>query len=457
MINFRVFFKLYLLIFCFLLILILLYKVNNFSVSNFYGKNYSTINSVDTKTLRLSWQIQKDEKKRDIFPSDCQCQSLFTLNACNNDDSPNMNGIPIKKTKWRSLMNEFNRYRQGDEYVNIQESLFDLIRYIPKSYNVDFTLHNDSTNNRNVTSQNNKRFIIIKPQRVPFQNGFVSCGVYNYTAPEIGKCVRKFKSQFGRPLRIYFMGESIIRNIMEEIIRLTQDELDLKLGNSFKLNIAEIFLDQKVKVNVLISGEGIEFRLYWAPYLEKKINSNKRWFQGAKDILESWANGVYIENFTHPIPDILYIGSGFWDAAQQSSIDSINTFAKTQQVLKEILIKLSKKVRILWRFHHIVENWEFNLINNIIPALNYMNQLSWRDFKHSNIWIWETLSAFTTKEKLECSYYKKSKILLKYLPPPWKCFDSTHPGKMASQFAINMIWNLACNRVSALKENFCCF
>lgn len=400
------------------------------------------------------WKKNQKVSKQNFFPSDCKCQSLFTLNACNNSNPPNMNGIQIPKAKWQIFMKQINKYRQG-EPVEFHKIFFDLARYLKNSYYIEYQPKKQSPKSNKSRIQANKGSSFIKPQQVPFQNGLVSCGVYRYTTPEIGKCVKKFKRQFGEPLRIYFMGESIIRNIMEEFIRQTRDELNLKIDKSFHLNIEKL-LGKKIKVNVVVAGEGIEYRFYWSPFLEKNKNLNDPWQQGAKDVLEFWANNTrkYLKNSTHPMPDILYIGDGFWNANQNSNVESLDIYVNEQQILKKLLIKLSKEVQILWRFHHMVEGWA-KRDPNIITALNFMNQISWTEFKHSKVWIWETLSLFTTKEKRECSYYKISK-LQNFLPLSWKCYDDEHPGKIAVQYAFTAIWNLACNRILDLKQNLCC-
>lgn len=425
---------------------------------NYFIFRYSSDKTIVTKIPESPTNASNPKSgflsKQNYFPSSCECQSLFTINACNKTNPPRLNGIPITGVKWKNLMKDLSRFR-GGEYVNIRNFMFDLARYIPTSYHLDFQTRH-KFENHSESKKNMSEIFTAKPLPVLFQNGFVSCDVFNYSVSDIKKCTNSFKITTGQPLRIYFIGDSIIRVIMEEIVRQTHAELRLKFKGPFELNLKKNFLDHKLKINIPISGDGIEYRLYWAPFLEKNRNPNNVASQGIKDLLKLWANE---DNYTklqeHPLPDIIYMGTGYWKSTRMNNLASIEEYLEGLRVLKDSILKISQKVRILWHFHHLVEKWMFYILNPV-GSLSTMNQISWLKFVSSRVWIWESLAAFQVKEKKECLFYSKNN-LTHLLPMSWTCSDVVHPGKITSQFGVNMIWNLACNRMLGLKKNFCCF
>lgn len=394
------------------------------------------------------------------YPQDmsCKCQSLFTLGSCRKpkhfiESIPKMNEVV-----WRTIMKSLEEFRNGGS-VLMDEVLLHLARYVPQSFVLKLPFKNEASELKRklyekvVTSNETK--LPIKTKIVLTHTGFPSCSVHQYSPLDVVRCANLFQDDHNRPLRIYFVGDSMIRSIMEEMVQETHKHLNFTFinGSQITLNVEEHFLDQKLKMNIPLRGNGLELRLYWAPNLEANETSLNSKMEGAKTLLENLVYGTAQELYKNPLPDILYIGGGIWDAIGESPLDATEGTINRMNSLLSLLERLSKKVQILWHFHPLLKKWMKKPVIHE-GSLQLSNQVHWLYLKKLRIWIWDSLGPLSTREMFDCRRLQELGVL-ESLPSEWKCLDKVHPGKFVRKSGANMLWNLACNKILNLKDKCC--
>ncbi|XP_066945359.1 N-acetylneuraminate 9-O-acetyltransferase-like [Macrobrachium rosenbergii] len=376
------------------------------------------------------------------YSQSCRCHSLFTIGACGMEEVASMRA---KDARWVSATAELNRARFQQDILMMPQ-LQTISHYLPQLFKLNTTLA-ATINNSEATG--NKHL-----SRAADSLPFVSCRVHMYTPSEIGKCTRKVLQDTGQPLRMAFVGDSRVRNTMEQIIRSTQQEIKYRLaGENNQQNMSVTFLNHKSKFNMPVIGDGIELRLHWSAYLELDRDPKKISQQGAKDLLEAWSNGTPGPD-DGPIPDIAYITSGMWDSSMLPEDAAAESFIFTLEKMAPILKRLATRTLVLWHIHGPIKEW---LATRDVPngALDIMNRASWRWLADSNIWLWDSRTVLMLKQLSECRYLSQS-TLKTQIPPEWGCFDFQHAGRDVEDAAANMLWNLVCNKVLQLPSEHCC-
>lgn len=365
---------------------------------------------------------------------------MFTVGACGLEQVISMRP---RDTSWVSALRGLGRSRKKGD-VLMMPHLATLSRYLPRKFAVNVTNTKNATlelkANENVT-----RSLQLLP--------FVPCKVHVYRPSEAAECVQKYKDT-GSPLRIAYVGDSRVRNTMQQMIRAVLSTIDLKLaGEQKKLDINLEFLDRKSHVNVPVVGEGVELRLHWSAFLDKQRNPEDVSKQGARDLLEAWAAGTP-SALDGPIPDIVYISSGLWDTAMNSEDAAVDEFMYTLRVMSPILEKLSQLTRVIWHVHGPIKKW---VAIRDVPntALDMMNRAAWMRLEQAGVWLWDTHTVMMLKQHVECQALHRAG-LSKLVPHTWGCLDFQHAGHDVEDAAANMLWNLVCNRVLNVHSDHCC-
>ncbi|XP_068215645.1 N-acetylneuraminate 9-O-acetyltransferase-like [Palaemon carinicauda] len=372
----------------------------------------------------------------------CKCHSMFTIGACGMEEVASLRG---NDALWVSATAGLNRARLEQDIL-MMPHLQTISNYLPQLFKLNTTpvamMNSDE-------AQVNK-YISRASESLPF----LLCNMHLYTPADVGKCTRKILEDTGQPLRIAFIGDSRVRNTMEQIIRSTQHEIKYRLPREpNEQNTSVEFLNQKSKINIPAIGDGIELRLHWSAYLDLDRNPKDVSQQGAKDLLEAWSRGTPGPD-DGPIPDMAYITSGMWDASMFPEDAAADGFISTLEKMAPILKKLATRTIVLWHIHGPIKEW---LALRDVPngALDIMNRVSWRWLRDSNVWLWDSRTVLMLRELSECMYLNQS-TLNTQIPTEWGCSDFQHAGKDVEDAAANMLWNLACNKVLEFSSEHCC-
>lgn len=380
--------------------------------------------------------------RRPVFPNNCLCKSLFSVGACGLEQ---VVGFRPQDSNWVSAVRGLGKARrEGD--VLMRPHLATLARYLPPLFTVNITAAHGKTELAVKADKNLSRSLPSLP--------FLPCQVHVYTPKEVLACTRKFEQNTGSPLRIAFVGDSRVRNTMEQMIRVNLNTLQLKLtGEQNIVDLKDNFLDNKVKVNVPVQGEGLELRLHWSAFLEIKRNPSDVSKQGARDLLEAWASGTPSIN-DGPIPDIIYATSGLWDTSMDHDDTAVDQFLYMLTVMSPTLERLSQLTRVIWHVHGPIKEW---LALRDIPnaGLDMMNRAAWLKLGQSGVWLWDSHTIMMLRQHAECQALHVAG-LDKLVPASWGCQDFQHAGHDVEDGAVNMLWNMACNPVLKLSSNHCC-
>ncbi|XP_071538287.1 uncharacterized protein [Panulirus ornatus] len=372
-----------------------------------------------------------------LLPDNCECKSLFTVGACGLEA---VAGMRPGDAAWASAVASLGRARKRQD-VLMMPSLATLARYLPQVFRINLT------SGQEVEAD-------LKVSRASTTLPFLTCRVHLYTPAEVLACTRHYRSHRAAPLRIAFVGDSRVRNTMQQMIRSTMHRLGYRLeGEHQDLDATLAFLDSKTKANVPVLGEGLELRLHWSAFLEQERNGQDVSRQGARDLLEAWASGSSGPR-DGPIPDIVYVTSGFWDTSMSPEDDAVSDFLHTLHVMTPILQTLARRTRVLWHVHGPIKAW---LARRGVPnaALDMMNRASWARLDRAGVWLWDSRTILTLRQMSECRALHLAG-LVPLLPATWGCQDFQHAGRDVEDAAANMLWNLACNDVLGLATDHCC-
>ena len=403
----------------------------------------------------------------------CKCHSLFTVGACGLHES-----YPFfKNTKhWNHILSNLYDSRLGSSSISVTDTLHQITRQIPDVYvgenirvlhdedprkpiyQYKFSINRTSIRINNTYSRlNNDSMTQIESyeanviSRVTPNLPHIPCSIHVYTKSEIKTCLIKRRILTGKILRIAFVGDSQVRNLLEDIILNLRVTLNLAANDKKGTNLTTDFLDNSAKIDLPILGDYIELRLYWSTFLGKNRASFKT-IQGAKDLLEAWAQNKSTAQDEH-VPDILYFDNGVWDPGNIGSLASVESVSSDYFQLLPYIKNITKTTRVLLRNHTPIKEW---IALNVIPngKLDLLSQLAWHYFADTDVWIWDTMTPVYMKDVDECRNHWKAGFAY-YLPRIWACHDLMHPSKISEDVAANMIWNYVCNDILHIK-NVCC-
>lgn len=417
--------------------------------------------NVNTSQWRTYYPTLKagQHKRTSLLDVDCQCKSIFTLGAC-GVESVKTNLLTSKN--WRRTMTRLKMVRSGNPNP-MTDSLHELSRYLP-SILMPNNLPNTNNTNKIIyqysisnNTSNHTNFIEMKEklrkyrQAIPVQQ-FLPCEIHKYTEHDIYECLKEREQITGRVLKIAFVGDSQVRNLMEQMVLHLRVQLNLTVDNESGLNLSTQFLDNKAKYDLPVLGKGLELRLYWASFLaEKRDKEISR--QGALDLFQVWAQNKTTKN-GEEVPDIIYFDDGMWATGDDTEHAAVAMVIGDFYKLLPYFQKISRTTRLILRTHTPVKRW---VAKRKVPnaGLDLMNQAEWLAFQKSEIWMWDTISPFYLKEYDECLAYWRTGMG-KNLPKLWACHDFQHPSKISEGIAANYIWNYVCNGIRDLTPKHCC-
>ncbi|KAL7648389.1 UNVERIFIED_CONTAM: hypothetical protein RMT77_000295 [Armadillidium vulgare] len=390
----------------------------------------------------------EEDSVRELLPINIGCKSLISIN------SASINTLRKKSINFEKLLNDFRHStRRRLPVIAANKFLFEISKTLQSEFRVESLKVGEKLNfsfefNNSWSSSN----------RWPFS----SCDSFQYKPKDVGRCFTEFQRSHNKTLRIAFVGDSMIRSVLEGIVLFIKDEVKLKhfnisedLKETFK---PTYFIDKKFKRNIVLANEGIEFRFYWATYIMQNANPNESSkLQGAKELLQKWAYQNEHQH-TDPVPDILYIGTGMWNfTLGDNTLQTLDEHIVMIKQLNLLLDKISKRTLILWHIHPTYLWFTTHKVSLREEGLSWMNQLAYLYLsKNDKIWLWDSYAAFALKEKLECQDLVNVFENKSVMPQQFRCFDSLHPGIAAQRVAVNMIFNVACNRVLGIKGSYCC-
>ena len=415
-----------------------------------FQKNHvSTLNK--PKTIMITY---------DKSDAECSCKSLFTIGGC--DLNSMVDSLPLNRT-WTYLLQNLHRARIGET-----NSLFDLYhelsRYMPNVYNSNQPSNRSKPLSKYQFSGNNTfRDVDQVPQyerinifsRLFESLPYVPCKIHNYSDSDIKQCLAQRKKITGQPLRIAFVGDSQVRNLLQQIIMRLREPLELKTKELAGKNLTIDFLDTPVKIDFLIHGRDIEMKLYWSTFLARKRKKQypESTYQGAKDVLTAWnINGAYIDG--QVIPDMIYFDNGMWTEDRVYPEENVDNVRSDFENLSKTLSDLSKKTRLVFRPLTPFKHWiAKTFLQN--KRLDFENQIAWLKLVKTGTWIWDTITPVYLKEIDECWNHWRTGYG-NNLPKLWNCADFQHLSRISENVASNMIWNYFCNDILNLSDSHCC-
>ena len=405
-------------------------------------------------------QVKKENSRKE-FDYACQCQSMFTIGGCNiktfaQDPSRS-------KIERRALM-ELNQVRAGAPR-SLRYLLHQFSREMPTIHDSSSLTNSDGSLQKYPygSSSNSSEFDRGRENeymkysdfhlRLPTKLPLVPCAIHAYSNEEIKTCLQKRQDRIGRPLRLAFVGDSEIRSVIEQMILQLESTLHLKINEISLKNIGIGFLDQPLKIDIPVRGDGIEIRLYWSTFLGRSRVSPRMNRQGARDLLTDWSFNKSTQ-YGEDVPDLLYFDDGNWISDRKHEVDNIDTVRADFDEMVPILKNLSRFSRLIYRTSTPFKKWAAKAqVEN--TRLDINDQLAWLKLPESGVWIWDTITPLYLKEIDECENHWKTGFA-ENLPKSWACTDFAHISKVVEHAASNMLWNYLCNDIMELNGTHCC-
>lgn len=374
-----------------------------------------------------------EDHRVSLLDLDCHCRSLFTIGACGMDHL--ITKLEPKHFRWNEALKQLQRAREQSPI-----SILNKLHLLSKNLTTYFSRYY------------NKRINKLR-ETLPY----IPCKMHIYTGYEISECLTQRYEITKQRLNIAFVGDSLVRSLLEQMIMHLRVTLNLSSTGDSGLDLNSDFLDHKVKHMFPIEGNNIKLQRYWSAELGRNTSKNKETvlYQGAMDILQDWAGKVSEPKKRNSIPDIIYFDEGMWSVKTRPELDALRTVISDYKKLFGTFKKLSSSSLLLQRTLTPVKTY---IVRNIEPtsALDLMNQISWAKLNKSGVVIWDTSTPVYLKELDECASFWKITRNASDLPKEWGCADFMHYSRMAEAPAANMLWNLVCNRLMNFTQPYCC-
>ena len=362
--------------------------------------------------------------------ADCHCRSLFTIGACGPERSAPKNS---KEKSLRQAISLLFQARNGAD-ISIIQNLNTISKFLPSSYIVH-------------TRQSSQRVRSYVP--------YIPCRIHVYSKEEISHCLDKRFLITGNVLKIAFVGDSMVRNLMEKMVVDLKEVLNLTVAGDTGVDLDVVFLNDKMRHMFPVEGKGLELKLHWSAELGKNSSNvfDRVVYQGARDILVDWSEKIDNPKFIHEVPNIIYFDNGMWSSSMRPEIVALDSVYSDYKDLFPVLKKLASNSLLLLRTQTPMKEY---LAKLTMPngALDLMNNIGWFALNNSGVWIWDTPTPYYLREYNDC--YSIWRAMRNASPPSWACMDYQHPSRMAEAVADNMIWNFVCNKIMEISQDHCC-
>lgn len=361
----------------------------------------------------------------------CTCHSLFTLGACGGlaryyeDTSLNKN--------YRNIFKQLERIRKGAPGF-VMDPFIDLSRTLPKMQ--DFV-------EPNVTSL---------VERVSNSLSFIPCNIYTYSEDDIRTCLKKRQQMTGRVLRIAFVGDSMVRNLMRRMASHLRKPLNLRADKDDKNgSTLSHFIERNYRDDLTLRGDGVEFSLYWASYLGQ--TRDNRLERGAKELLKTWAQNQPT-NMSEKVPDVMYFDNGFSYALSDSEAEAAESVMSDFNTIIPYLKNLSRTTRLIYHILTPVKEW-LSTTKTSNAGVDMTNQMAWLKLQDLNVWMWDTITPVFLRDRADCKTIHNTGLGTS-LHNAVQCYDYQHPSSTSEAVAENLFWNYVCNDIMDLDQLYCC-
>ena len=348
------------------------------------------------------------------------CQSLFTV-AADRTVPANI----TRKNIYKQVMNfkGLDRSRQIGGYIN---ELRKLSRYLLQTLNISLDQSSEA--------------IHVSITNVNSEFPFINCKEHIYDAHDTNSCLVKLHSERQMPLNIAFLGDSHARYLMAQMLKDLESTFSMDESTMEKFHI---LYWKHIKYYWNLDLPLLNSTLFWLPFVRSESD----------DIysIESFCQAFQNRTSTSYKPDLLIISSASWYATVDTA-DSFNHFEKNIKYLKKCLSEISSKIPVLW----LVTG---TATRRLSSAMDMLASLTWQMLRGTNIWVWDTPAVYAMREKsFICPEFLQNGSINKtfLVPLSWRCTEDVHGGWLYNVRAVNMMWNLVCNRVLGLNTTHCC-
>ena len=333
---------------------------------------------------------------------------------------------------------------QSREHANLHSIYKDLSKYFSSGYKVTWNLNSTFLQSSVAPKKSlfNAKYSTSLDETLPY----IPCSLAAYPTLNVKSCIENINKHLKRSLRIAFVGDSVARLLLEDLVRDYKKVFDFHFADSrYNLTLEEHFLDHKIKDSIPIFGRGLQLRFYWAPFLERSTKQVKNQHPGAKEHLVRWAENTAKEN---DFPDLLILSSGMWSFSHYDYSEAFDNHLNMLNKLRSTLQKLARETKTLWLAMPPIKPWleKKYLKSSSDFIIEIINTLTKHFLRHTEIWFWDSLNPIIYKEINECHsfLYMQSKHNV-HIPEEWRCSNFCHGGRRAMSMGVKLLWNLLCN------------
>lgn len=393
---------------------------SDIEVFMFHDQSQVSILQVSDVSTQPAYQDKNKDKK-------CRCRSMFSIAPCGTAE---ITALRPADERWAMAIQkfEYNR-RKGDYYFGLNN----LSRFLPQNFII--------TNfQRRKDIMLNSGYIENEFSPLPY----VNCKEHLYKINEKYRCLLEIKKRKKKALDIFFIGDSHARFLMTNMLLTLVPAFTL--SDSLKGKMHELYT-KKIKVNWNFHHDSINTTFFWQPYLIEPEKENL-------GILELICSNVTSKKNIQK-PDILVISIGMWNAI--FNVGSIGSFLQNIKDLRNCLSNLANRIPIVWVLSPPIKTYWMKSKNSR-TELNLLGSIIWMILGDTNVLVWDTISVLSMRELAFCPPYLSlpDNTSWHLTPADWNCQDPVHSGRLFNNRAINMLWNLICNKLNDRDPNYCC-
>ena len=288
---------------------------------------------------------------------------------------------------------------------------------------------------------------------------YVPCQIKIYKSSDIVQCLKIRKENLGEPLKLALIGDSQLRFILGQIFINLNNTLNFEYksesGIIYKIPDLKQFATYNFRDGITFSNDYLTIAYHFTSFPSMRQDLARKLVHGGSNCLKIMKTLAEAGTNNISRPDFLLFNDAAWSLETLSQMESLDRVVQDFDVLAKYLKEISKTTVVLIKpdipKKDFLGKYRPNGAYELISELQYIYT------NKTGATIWDTTAPIFLKELYQCkSFYKSYGSKENELPVPWRCFDKVHPSVQSNKPSVNMIWNLACNKVLQVNENYCC-
>ncbi|KAK4010994.1 N-acetylneuraminate 9-O-acetyltransferase [Daphnia magna] len=273
------------------------------------------------------------------------------------------------------------------------------------------------------------------------------CMIHSLSRIDANNCLRKTRFQTGEDSHWAFIGDSRIRQLYFEILKLVDPEAEpsVIVKDIYGNNLDQLLIDVPFRVSAIATEQT---NVYSRP-LEKAHSSLtynnselsfRMTFFWRPIFNQSAVDLIHQLGLSKSVPNVVIAGSGAWDIKLSNGSDAVLDVYESnlEQVAKAANNWPNRNSKLLWKLQDPVDSSKLSEQRQVISndLIDEYNEIALRVFQHSRFQIWKS-ARLVTEGMVTAD-------------------DGLHLNAVTLKHHVQMLMNMYCNERMGFDDGTCC-